>query len=522
MCNAVIVALCLLAVGGIDRAVQGGETECLWLPYYMIRYSRKDNNITVNTISHQHMADRKKDGIAYSLPYLLRRNADGKPLEDILIIGAGMGNDTAHALWHDAKRIDAVEIDPLIADLGGDHPNRPYADPRTNLVIADGRSFLKNTDRKYDMIVYALLDSLTLHSCYSSVRLESFLFTREALEDVRSKLKDGGLFVAYNYYRQGWVISRFYEMLASVFDQEPIVIALPSRPEIRDTDQYRGMTVLMAGDIEAIRQKFEQAGAYALDLSDLEKNLNADGFDLAGRGSDSSYIDLFPARVISGAKMELPTDDWPFFYLKYRHVPPHNIWGLAIVLFISLAILAAFAPVRSVRFSPHFFFLGAGFMLVETNSVIRLALLFGSTWLVNSIVFFSILVMILLANLYVIRRKPTRMKWYYVALAVGLLLNIFVDLGQFLAATGTLRLVASCLFLFLPMLFGGIIFASSFRQSANPDMDFGANIAGVVLGGSLEYLSLVTGYRLVLVMVLALYMLSLIGLRRLRAAVAAA
>ena len=48
------------------------------------------------------------------------------------------------------------------------------------------------------------------------------------------------------------------------------------------------------------------------------------------------------------------------------------------------------------------FFLGAGFMLLETKSVVHMALLFGSTWMVNSIVFFAILVMILCSNLFVL------------------------------------------------------------------------------------------------------------------------
>ena len=51
------------------------------------------------------------------------------------------------------------------------------------------------------------------------------------------------------------------------------------------------------------------------------------------------------------------------------------------------------------------FFLGAGFMLLETKGVVHMALLFGSTWVVNSIVFFAILVMILLSNLYVAGRS---------------------------------------------------------------------------------------------------------------------
>ena len=53
------------------------------------------------------------------------------------------------------------------------------------------------------------------------------------------------------------------------------------------------------------------------------------------------------------------------------------------------------------------FFLGAAFMLLETKAVVQLALLFGSTWLVNSLVFFTALILILLANLYVLKAAPT-------------------------------------------------------------------------------------------------------------------
>ena len=66
------------------------------------------------------------------------------------------------------------------------------------------------------------------------------------------------------------------------------------------------------------------------------------------------------------------------------------------------------------------FFLGAGFMLLETKGVVQMALLFGSTWMVNSIIFFAILVMILLSNLFVIVFKPKK-RWgiYYGLLAVA-------------------------------------------------------------------------------------------------------
>ena len=74
------------------------------------------------------------------------------------------------------------------------------------------------------------------------------------------------------------------------------------------------------------------------------------------------------------------------------------------------------------------FFLGAGFMLLETKGVVHMALLFGSTWVVNSIVFFAILVMILLSNLFVLAFRPQRLWPYYVLLIVALVVNMVVPM----------------------------------------------------------------------------------------------
>src|SRR5437763_6015129 len=79
-----------------------------------------------------------------------------------------------------------------------------------------------------------------------------------------------------------------------------------------------------------------------------------------------------------------------------------------------------FMPRVRIRFDGRMFFLGAAFMLLETKAVVQLALLFGSTWIVNSMVFFTALVLILLANLFVLKTPPTRLLWHYAGL-VGLL-----------------------------------------------------------------------------------------------------
>ena len=73
-----------------------------------------------------------------------------------------------------------------------------------------------------------------------------------------------------------------------------------------------------------------------------------------------------------------------------------------------------------MRIDGRMFFLGAAFMLLETKAVVQLALLFGSTWLVNSLVFFTALILILLANLYVLKAPPTRLNWHYTGLLASL------------------------------------------------------------------------------------------------------
>src|SRR5262249_12407222 len=154
------------------------------------------------------------------------------------------------------------------------------------------------------------------------------------------------------------------------------------------------------------------------------------------------------------------------------------------------------------------FFLGAGFMLLETKGVVHMALLFGSTWVVNSVVFFAILVMVLLSNLYVLAFKPRALWPFYVLLAAALLVNAYVPMATFLNLPGTVRVVASCAVVFVPIFFAGVIFAAAFRDSTQPDVDFGSNIGGVILGGLSENLSLMLGFNHLLLVAIAFYALS--------------
>ena len=177
---------------------------------------------------------------------------------------------------------------------------------------------------------------------------------------------------------------------------------------------------------------------------------------------------------------------------------------------LSLVILKLFAPLRVRQLNGQMFFLGAGFMLLETKGVVHMALLFGSTWIVNSIVFGAVLVMILLSNLFVLTFKPRGVAIYYALLIAALLVNALIPMNVFLALPGAGKIIASCAVIFVPVFFAGVVFATSFRDSLQPDLDFGSNVAGIILGGLSEYFSLVLGFSHLLLIAVAFYLLSML------------
>jgi hypothetical protein len=118
--------------------------------------------------------------------------------------------------------------------------------------------------------------------------------------------------------------------------------------------------------------------------------------------------------------------------------------------------------------------------------------------------------MILLSNLYVLRFHPSRLQPYYAGLLVALAANIFVPLDFFLGLSQLVQVVSSCLVVFAPIFFAGVVFAISFRDSHTPDRDFGANTAGAMAGGLAENVSMLLGFRYLLLVAVLFYLLSAI------------
>jgi hypothetical protein len=449
-----------LAVALGFLGVESAEEDTTWTPYYKVH--------TV-PIAGQGGLVAEVNGI----PTWLQIAAVGNPIYetvyertasqdpgDVLIIGAGSGNDVAVAAARGASRIDAVEIDAHLLELGRRHPDRPYDDPRVVTHVDDGRAFLESTDRVWDTILLALPDSLTLLQGQSSVRLESYLFTKEAVESYRDHLAPGGTFAMYNYYREPWLVERYAGTLEEVFGTAPCVSAAGAN-----------LSVLVAS-------------------------------------ADPAAVTCPPAeRFQSGADTPAPaTDDHPFPYLRTPSIPSFYLLSIAVMLGLSLlGVRALGGPLRDMRPFADLFFMGVAFLLLETKNVVQFALLFGTTWFVNALVFIGVLGSVLLAVAISKRVVIRRTAWLYAALAASIALNWLVPGRVLLGLPFLPRLVVAVVLAFLPIFTANLVFANRFRDTVNSTAAFGANLLGAMVGGLLEYLSLVIGYRHLLLLVAILY-----------------
>src|SRR5207247_4536793 len=442
------------------------------------RPAGSDATISVNGIPHQAMHAVHIDPPAAEPFYdQIYQWFPARSFGRALVVGAGSGTDTAYALANKVQAIDAVEIDPRILELGErEHPNHPFSAPRVREYVDDGRAFLRSSGDRYDLIVFALPDSLTLVSTSANVRLESFLFTREAFASARDHLAPNGVFVLYNYYRQPWLLAKIEGMLADVFGTEPLV---------REYDAPIGSAAVVP----------------------------ASPGDLPVSGQAALLSPAIPTDRPAAA-----TDDWPFLYLRDRVIAPY--YSLALIFFLLVAGIATVLAARLVStplaaFSPHFFLLGAAFLLLETRSLTMFSLLFGTTWTVNAMAFAAILTSVLLAIGVNAMTKPPRAVLYS-GLGVTLLLAYVLPPSALLFDPAWLRYLVAAVIAFAPVFFANLVFTASFRETRTADMAFASNLIGAMIGGVLEYAALVTGYQALLIIIAALYVAAYLAGSRVR------
>jgi SAM-dependent methyltransferase len=419
----------------------------------------------------------------YEFPY----NFNKTP-ERVAIVGSGSGNDVATALRMGAAHVDAIEIDPAIAFLGTKyHPERPYDDPRVTLSINDARNFFRTADQKYDLIVYGVLDSHTALSHASSLRVDSYVYTREGIAEAFRLLKpDGVLSISFTLVND-----------ALGFKLSKILRDLPG-----------------AGKPLAVRVLYDNSRttAFVVKKGQAVTMPDANAFASIGFSDVSSYFSQpYPESAI-------PTDDWPFFYMVERAYPFTYMIALGMILLLSYLFVRktiGFSDPIDRSYLP-FFFLGAGFMLVETKAITELGLHLGGTWLVIAAAIMLVLIMAFLANLIVTRTARGLAAPAYLGLFVSLLVGygLAISHGQMFGPP-VVQLMLSCFVLTIPLFFAGIIFSSLIGEAKiNISTAFSYNLMGALFGGVMEYNSMYFGFAFLYLLALGFYSLAWVFSRK--------
>lgn len=438
---------------------------------------RTEHPVFFTNSAHYTPHQDKEMGL-YDFPYYLKPDP-----KKVLIFGAGAGNDAAAALRHGAQEVTAVEIDPGVCDLGKKyHPEKPYQNPRLKLINDDARSFIKKTQDQYDMIVFGLLDAQSQSSSMNNMRMDHYVYTLESFQEVRKHLKDDGLLVVSFFVLRQWIGARIAGLIEESWGTKPVVLSLS-----RNNKGLNQVLILISNnpsDIWGYLGKNPKYSNFAMDY----------------------WVDY-------KFKVKNTTDDWPYLYLEKPQLPMMHLCFVAILLMLLLVSIKFILP-KEGKIDWHFFFLGAAFLLLEFQNINKTALLFGSTWIVNAWNISAILILILAANIYLMKRKQINVQLVYLGLFISLAAIYLIPLDAFNIFPPVLKIISACLLLNLPIFFAGIIFGSSFRAVPHKNTAYGSNIIGAVVGGLLEYLSIILGIRALTLLAIGLYALSMISKKR--------
>ena len=445
-----------------------------WSPYYKITTEDVQDPvngtrvyISVNGVPHQSMSPAEwkltRASEIYRAPYEHRADA---PLRNVLIIGAGSGSDVAIALAKGAEHVDAVDIDPRIMQIGVErNPDDAYQDPRVDRHINDGRAFLRDHRQQVrpDPVRAARLAGAGQRRVADPAGV--LPVHRGGPAAARDHLTDDGVFAMYNYYREDWLIDR-----------------------LGGTAQRRSATTPC-----------------------IDTVLRRTAVVVGGEGPGQPDAAAPTTTTCRRRHVAPATDDAPFLYYRRRHAARAiYLWALGGILLISLLAGADPRRAASARCGPYadLFFMGAAFLLLETKNIATFALLFGTTWIVNAMVFAGVLLIVLAAVETTRRFRTPPLPVVFAGIAVSLALAYVVQPEWLLALPFWPRLVAACCWRSCRSTSRTSRSPSGSQQADDSQAAFGINLLGAIVGGCLEYAALLTGYRNLLIVVGVLYLVA--------------
>jgi SAM-dependent methyltransferase len=486
----IVSFLCLMGCVAITAWPFDPLTHNIYSPYQLLQQGTQSNGLPVILASgtyYQKIYDLgfnnasrdKQKSLSDVVGYYEFPFRTMKPSGNVAIVGSGSGNDVAAALRCGASSVDAVEIDPAILGIGQEsHPERPYESSRVHAINNDARNFFRTTEHMYNAIVYGVLDSHIVTSYGANLRVDSFVYTREGLQAAFDHVKPGGLL--------------------------SVAFALPNP--------------IMGEKVFRILKELPGAGSPIAVLTGYDSH-NTTTFMVRKGGSPDLPKDFMAAHGLTditadyaattAQKLDLPTDDWPFFYMDAKMYPRTYVIALALILALAFALVRNFFGKQKWQASIlPFFFLGSGFMLVETKAITEFGLLFGNTWQVVGVTIISILIMAYFAN-WLTERKP-----HIATTPVFISLLAVIGIGFAIAAGGNLATATALEKLLIvgllssPLFFSGLIFSNLLKRTNDIGSAMAYNLMGAMLGGALEYNAMQFGFSSLYLIAFALYALA--------------
>jgi hypothetical protein len=425
------------------------------------------------------------------LPFHVARTAGVKKA---LMLGTCAGNELGHFLEFTPmlEEVTAVEIDPLFVKLGKGYrgyreARRAYDNPKVKLVVGDARQFLQSTNEKYDMIYFAFLDSQTTATNLSRFRLDSFVFTVEAMERMLDRLNPGGILAISFTSAEEWIVARFYENLRAANG------GIPPRVMNRlSSESTPGNPKLSPGFIYFATPNFHFPPS-ALQLGGYED-----------------------ATAWAEAKTEIhgvmPSyDNWPFLYLKSPQIPTEYAkFMLIFALFgIVVVLLCGGRGAMQGVGVPEWMFalLGFGFFVLEIRTISVSAVAWGVTLYSQAGAMVLFTFCSFLGSALFLKKPHWNVHIFWALLVVSLLGNFVFGVELMAQLSGPVQKLSTFL-LAVPMIFSGFLFARYFSQAASPQSALAWNVIGGILGGLAESLSLLIGFRMLVLVALGAYLLA--------------
>ena len=473
----------LLAAGMAFLLLARSPLPSQWSPYGLVQHRPTPSGLSVyvNSSFHQLAVDLTTEDLAsdrgraavlarWREPYRLYREIHGRGPESVLVLGAGAGNEVAEALGEGVTRVVAVEIDPVLLEIGRElNASAPYADPRVQTVAADARSSLRSSAETFDLVVFGTVDSRVLLSGRGPLRLENYVYTREGLEDARDRLAGGGLLaVHYPVHRDG-LRPGLHATIRSVFGDRSR-IGTGSESDLLTT------TLIASRDVDAVR----------------------DDPAIAALRDDGRPC----------------TDDWPYLSVERPGITPlyGRVLAAGAVLVLGVFLLVyRLRPVTGLH--ANYLLLGMGFTLMESSAAVRLAHLFGSTWIVGAVAFSTVLLTVFLANALVLRHRAPSLSLAWAGLLVGLFVDFVFPVSAVLAVGAAGRAVVAGLLVGVPVFCAALCFSHLFGREPVAGSPLGVTLVGAMAGGLLQHVSMATGMRVVWLLALALFGLAWLSTR---------